>query len=679
MTDDLLDALPLALVVVDGGEIVEWNAAAALLYGHDRAAVIGASFEDLLFELSDRPQVAGLLAAAARGEAWDGDFRVSRRDGVLLVSAFRLAPLGGGRAAWLAVDRLDHALAEEERAVLLSAEHAARATAEEALALLEAVLAAAPVGIAVLDSSLRFTRANDALAAMTGLAVEAHRGRTLDEVMALPPEVTADLRRVLTTGRTLAGREVSGAPVAGPEMARHLVVNCYPVLDGERGVAGVGLTLIDITDRKQADAERIELLQRAEQAQHRLALLATASSVLTSTMNVNAMLERLARVLTPAAGDFCIIELIDPAGALEHLAVAHPDQMLADELRATILKHPFELTRRGPIAEVVASGRARLYQGGQLVDALEATSRHAEQLELNRSLGLTGAILAPIEARGVVLGVLGLSVTGDRSFSDDDVDLAVELAHRAALALGNAKAYEQERQVAETLQRALLPSALPEFAGVDIAVRYLTAADGVDVGGDWYDVIPLTPTCVGLVIGDVVGHDVRAASAMGQVRNALRAFVIDGTLDPMEAMARTDRMMDRLGLSLATGVLMVVDVAARTITWSNAGHPSPLLVRGARVNYLDGGRRLLLGGGWPSEAGAGTCEYVAGDTIVLYTDGLIERRGESITDGLDRLVRATRSGLRGSVAELGDHLLAEMVPRDDERDDDVALLVARFS
>lgn len=676
---DLLDALPLAVIVIDDERIVGWNAAAELLYGHERVAALGAGFVDLLFEPSDRRRVAELLATAQRGGSWEGDFRVCRRDGVLLVSEFRLAGVGRGRAAWLAIDRLDHAAAQEERAVLLSAEHAARATAEEALALLEAVLAAAPVGIAVLDPQLCFTRANDALAAMTGMAVADHRGQLFDEVMTMPPEVTADLRRVLTTGRSLASREVSGAAAARPDDLRHFVVNCYPVLEREGTVAGVGVTLIEITDRKRAEAERIVLLERAEQAQHRLALLATASSVLTSTMDVGSMLERLARVLAPSAADFCIIELIDQSGALENLAVAHQDAMVADELRATIVKQPFDLTRRGPIADVVASGRARLFTGSALGEALVATSRHSGQTRINQSLGLTGAILAPIEARGAVLGVLGLAVSAGRTFSDDDVDLAVELAHRAALALGNAKAYEQERHVAETLQRALLPSTLPPFAGVDVAVRYLTAADGVDVGGDWYDVIPLTDSCVGLVIGDVVGHDVRAASAMGQVRNALRAFVIDGSLDPMEAMARTDRLMDRLGLTLATGVLMVVDVQARTLSWANAGHPSPLLVRGARVRHLDDGRRLLLGGGWPSDTHPGHIDYVAGDTIVLYTDGLIERRGESLTDGLERLVHAAHSGLRGTVDELGDHLLAQMVPRDDQRDDDVALLVARFS
>ena len=676
--NDLLDALPLAVVVIDDGRIVEWNDAAELLYGHDRASVLGSNFLELLFEPSDRARASEIVATAQLA-GWDGNFRVARRDGVLLVSGFRLAPLGGNRAVWLAVDQLDHALAQEERAILLSAEHAARATAEEALALLEAVLAAAPVGIAVLDPFLRFSRVNGALAAITGVPVADHAGRSFDEIMSMPPEVIADLRRVLTTGRTILGREVSGSMPSRPGVERHFVVNSYPVLDGGGATAGVGITVIEITDRKRAEAERIELLARAEAAQHRLAVLATASSVLTSTMDVGSMLERLARVLTPAVADLCIIELIDGVGALEELAVSHSDAILADEIRSVILKQPFELTRRGPIADVVASGRARLYEGAALDDALTTTSRHPRQREINHSLGLSAAILAPIEARGVVLGVLGLSVTGDRGFSDDDVDLAVELAHRAALALGNARAYEQERRTAETLQRALLPSALPDFEGVEIAARYLAAADGVDVGGDWYDVISLTPGCVGLVIGDVVGHDVRAASTMGQVRNALRAFVIDGSLDPAQAMARTDRLMDRLGLSLATGVLVVVDVEARTLTWSNAGHPSPLLVSGARVRYLEEGRRLLLGGGWDSDVGAGTCSFSPGDTIVLYTDGLIERRGESITVGLDRLARAARSGLRGGVEELGDHLLSELVPREAERDDDVALLVTRFN
>ena len=676
--DQLLDSLPVAIVVIDDGRVASWNHAAELLYGRARTEVVGQPVLEVLFDESDAAEVEALFDQARAGTTWEGDFRVHGRDGAHLVSAFRLVPISDGRLAWLAIDSADQKLAEEERAVLLSAEHAARATAEDALALLEAVLTAAPVGIAVLDPDLRYLRVNDSLAAMNGIDVAGHLGRGVDEVFSAAAEVIADLRRVLTTGRTVLGREVSGSTPAQPGVPRHFIVNSYPVVDAEGRIAGAGMIVVEITDRKRAEAERIELLARAELAQHRLAVLATASSVLTSTMEVDSLLERLARVLVPAVADCCIIELINPAGDLHDVVVSHTDRMVADEIRDAIMKEPIDLTRPGPIADVVNSARARFYEGDNLTAALHATSRHPQQLALNQSLGLTGAILAPIEARGVVLGVLGLSVMGGgRELTEGDLDLAVELAHRAALAVGNARAFEQERRVAETLQRALLPSTLPSFAGIDVAVRYIAAVDGVDVGGDWYDVIPLTPECVGLVIGDVVGHDVRAASAMGQVRNAMRAFVVDGVLDPADAMQRTDRLMDRLGLSLATSVLAIIDVAARALTWSNAGHPAPLLISDREVRLLEDGRRLLLGGGWPTEAEVGTAQLRPGDTVVLYTDGLVERRGESIVDGFERLTLAARSGAALGAEELCDHLVRELLVADARQDDDVALLVAR--
>jgi serine phosphatase RsbU (regulator of sigma subunit)/anti-sigma regulatory factor (Ser/Thr protein kinase) len=287
-------------------------------------------------------------------------------------------------------------------------------------------------------------------------------------------------------------------------------------------------------------------------------------------------------------------------------------------------------------------------------------------------------VIVPIEARGEVLGVLILSTEGDRGLDDDDLDLAVEIAHRAALAVGNARTFQQEHQIAETLQRALLPATVPVVAGLDVAVRYVAATDGASVGGDWYDVLAFDDDTTGLVVGDVVGHDIAASTSMGQLRTALRVYAWEERGRPATALARVDRLVDGLGLGCATCVLGVVDLAASTFTWSNAGHPPPLLLRDGQARFLDDGSGVLLG----ATAGAGAAEATTtlqeGDVLVLYTDGLVERRGESLHAGFERLALAAVEAGTDDAEVLCEALLEALVPASASRDDDVAILVARI-
>jgi PAS domain S-box-containing protein len=667
----LLESLPLAVVVVADGMVLAWNPAAEILYGHPAAEAVDRRFTDLLCDPADAGAAEGILATAASGGVWEGDFRIQRRDGALLVTSFRatsiLVPPARQAVLWVGTDRMDQRRAEEERAVLLSAEHAARTTAEEALALLEAVLAAAPVGIAVFDLDLRFVRVNAALAAINGVQPDDHLGRRIDDVVSMPADVTADLRRVLATGRTLLGREVTGETPAEPGARRHFVLNYYPVLTAGGVIAGAGVTVSEVTQAKRAAVERAELLARAEAAQHRLAVLVTASTVLTSTMEVAELLDRLARVLAPGVGDLCVLELVDPTGAVGHVAVSEQDRGSGRDLAETLGGSRIDLNSTGVVAEVIRTGRPRMLRGREL-----------ERFGAAGRLDLRSAIVAPVEVRNQVFGVLCLATTGTRELNDEDVDLVVEVAHRAALAVRNAQAFAQERQVAETLQRALLPAEVPAVPGLEIAVRYLAATAGVEVGGDWYDVVPFPSGQTGLVIGDVVGHDVRAASAMGQLRNALRAYVMVDDADPGATLVRVDRLVNHLDLTLATCILMIIDAEAGTATWSNAGHPPPLLVRGDDVSFLDDGHHVILGAGGRERGAPGRLQLIDADTLILYTDGLIERRTESLGTGFERLAKAARSSPELTAGDLCDHLIAELVPTEQERDDDIAILVARY-
>jgi PAS domain S-box-containing protein len=692
----VLDALPMAVVVVDGAyRIRRWNTAAETLYGRTRTEVMDASMLEVLFDRDDRPAAAARFAVVAGGGRWEGDCRVRGRDGALLVSSFRLVATGESSFAWIATDVTDQGLAEQERMVLLSAEHAARATAEEALGLVEAIVSSAPVAIAVFDTELRYVRVNDAYAELSGVVAADHIGGRLGEVVPVQDEVRADLHRVATTGRTILGRQVS---VTGPGATtlRYFTVSYFPVRGASGALVGAGLAAVEISELKRAEAERSALLDRAEKAQRRLSVLATASAVLTSTMDLHELLGRLARVLTPAAADWCIIELFGERGQVEHLAVSHRDRVAADRLEA--------LLRAGPSAagaETAPAGDPGAAAGDPAAPGGDPTPSLAR---LVAELGLPGpprlrsgrpgagdggpggggsSVVAPIESRGQTLGVLILATDGRPALGGEDLDLALELAHRAALAVGNARAYEQERRVAETLQRALLPTRAPAVAGLDLGVRYVAATDGASVGGDWYDVLPFDHGRTGLVVGDVIGHDISASTAMGQLRSALRAYAYEEHSSPAATLGRLDRVWDSLGLTYATCTFGVFDADASEFRWSNAGHPPPLLVRAGRASLLDEGTGVWLGVTSGAVIGEATVVLEPGDLLVMYTDGLVERRGESLDAGLARLGATAERVVDGTAALGGvegfcDALLTAMVPATAAREDDVAILVARI-
>jgi len=520
-------------------------------------------------------------------------------------------------------------------------------------------------------------RVNDAYAAMSGVPAAAHVGTPLGDVTPLHPEVGADLRRVVTTGRTILGRQIKHAAGAASGDERYFTASCFPVRTTTGSLAGAGLTLVEITQAKRDEAERAALLERAEAAHQRLSVLATASTVLTSTMELDQLLTRLARVLTPTAADWCVIELLDAAGTVEHVSVSHRDEVAAEDLAAVLRANPIALDADGPVAQVVRTGQAFLASPGSIEAALRQAARDRGQPDLASRFSLRSGAVVPIKARGTVHGVLILSTDGDRLFDDDDLDLAVEIAHRAALAVSNARAFQQEHQIAESLQRALLPATVPSVPGLQLAVRYLAATVGASVGGDWYDVLAFGDGATGIVVGDIVGHDIAASTSMGQLRSVLRAFAVEDHVTPSAALARVDRLFDGLGLPYATCVLGVLDPSRSTLRWSNAGHPPPLLLRDGTATFLTEGSGVLLG----VTAGEGlreaSTELREGDLLVLYTDGLVERRGESLERGLDRLATAAVSAAVDDAESLCDALLESLVPTLATREDDLAILVAR--
>jgi GAF domain-containing protein len=290
-----------------------------------------------------------------------------------------------------------------------------------------------------------------------------------------------------------------------------------------------------------------------------------------------------------------------------------------------------------------------------------------------REKGLRSLLGVPLLIGGRVVGVLHVGSLTTRRFTDDEVSLLQLAADRAALAIEQARHYEQ-RRLAEALQRRLLPRARPEGLEADIASQYLPAS-GTSVGGDWHDVFVLAERRLGMVIGDVAGHGITAAAAMAQLRTALRAYALEGH-PPVVVVDRVNRLMGSLGPHMMTTlVFVVVDPAAGSMEFVNAGHPPPLLIPASGPpRFLTRPLGPVLGMGIEAAARSGTQPVSTGDIVLLYTDGLVERRTETLDVGLERL-RSLADGIH-DVDELSDAILDHLVPR--AHGDDIAFIAARL-
>jgi PAS domain S-box-containing protein len=288
--------------------------------------------------------------------------------------------------------------------------------------------------------------------------------------------------------------------------------------------------------------------------------------------------------------------------------------------------------------------------------------------------GITSMLGVPLIAHDKVIGVIEVGVRAPRQLGPDDVDLLRLTADRVALAIEHVRAYGREHRIAETLQRSLLPQTLPSLPGVALAGRYLPAASEAEVGGDWYDAIGLTGGRVLLVMGDVSGKGLAAASTLGALRNAIRAYALEDH-GPAQIATRLNQFVlaEPSREHMATLVLAVFDPVDAELSWVNAGHPPPLtLSADGTPHYLGGARSVPLGVLAFPNYEQETVTLKPGGAVVLYTDGLVERRAESIDLGLDRLSNAA-AGSPLEAEALCDRLLHAALPTG-ATSDDVALL-----
>ena len=283
----------------------------------------------------------------------------------------------------------------------------------------------------------------------------------------------------------------------------------------------------------------------------------------------------------------------------------------------------------------------------------------------------------PLIVSGRTLGSLTISFDASHDFAPDERSLLVGVSGLIAQTLARARLRESERSLAAELQDQLLPRALPELEGVTASARYLTATDGMGVGGDWYDLLELPGRRIGMVIGDVQGHNMRAAAVMGQLRSALRAYAAEGH-EPAAVLSRTNRMMSDLDPSLfATCAYLVLDLWSGVATLSLAGHPPPML-RSAdgRVTPLEAPVGAPLGVAPEVEYGHHEVVLAQGDVVALFTDGLVEDARRSLDEGLALVARTLRESPVDDLDQLADKLMSEATT-ESGRSDDVAVLVVR--
>jgi len=526
------------------------------------------------------------------------------------------------------------------------------------------VLEAMPSGFLSLDTNWRFTVLNAAAERLLGHLRTELLGRTIWEAF---PDVVGNVfettyRRAVETALPQTLEAYYPAP-----LDTWFEVLCWPSPDG------LSLYFSDITARVEAD-------RREARTAARLALVARVSQALT-VGDTHDVLQRLPQLLVPALADSCIVTEIGPDGRARDLSSWHVEEHRRPALDAYARVRLVDLPPHAPFARALRTGVPELLTAETIA---KVPVNSAARVHLD-ALGPPRGSVHPLRARGQVIGALTLLSSPDRPLDPEEETTAQEIADRLGTALESSRVSRVRTQLAEDVQRSLLTEP-PEPNHVQVVVRYLPASEAARVGGDWYDAFLQPNGSTMIVIGDVVGHDTQAAAAMGQLRSLLRGIAAYSGAGPAEVLRGLDAAMQILQVhTLATAAVArfeqtpaEVERGVTRMVWANAGHPPPLILHTDGSHELLGGKRgdLLLGVDPTTRRGEQVTELDRGATVLLYTDGLIERPDADIDAGLARLTAAATELTSASLDELCDGLITRLV--NGHPTDDVALVAIRL-
>jgi PAS domain S-box-containing protein len=678
------------------GVITTWNPAAERLYGYSAEEAIGEPIR-LIIPDDRAGEEKEILARILDGERIEHyETERARKDGRRVPVSLAVSPIHEGGeivgASVVARDMSERMVRRERAARLqeLTSALAREAEPDEAITVL---LSQGPSAIGADAATLGLL---DDTGERIVLADEVgHSPEAIAEWRSFPLEAELPICVAVRERAPIwsASRQdlIERFPAMAEQSLRFAALAVLPLVAEGRAFGAVSFSFVEprqlgdedraftgaIVQQAANTLERARVFEAERRTRERLSFVAVASQVLSEQLDVERTLERLADVSVRLLSDWCAIDIAQPDGTVENLVIEHVDRSKAELAREFRRRYPSDPEASRGVGRVIRTGEPELYE--RVTDEiLREASSSDEHLAMTRELGLASAMIVPLIVRGRALGAITFaSADPERLFAPEDLELAQDLARRAALAMDTSALYHREHETALTLQRALLPGGLPEVEGVELAGRYLPAGVGLEVGGDWYDVIESTEGRLEVVIGDVAGRGVHAAAVMGRLAMALRAYVVEGR--PVEdAVAGLDRLMKQSDPSqMATLLELSLEPASGRVRYVRAGHPPGL------VRMPDGEVAELAGEGSPPLGPLQEPRFVAnettlptGSTLLLYTDGLIERRQLDLKVGVEWLKEAFAAAPEGPesvVDAIARAVDAEHLP------DDVALLAVRRS
>ena len=543
---------------------------------------------------------------------------------------------------------------------------------------LEAVLANLAEAITVVDNRGRTVFANQAAADLLGFPTpeeltHARPGMVMPNFIVLDEHGRELDLECMPARRLFRGEQVEPLLVRNIVRAtgeeRWLIVRSSPIRDPE-------------TERIDYVVNVFENITEVKRAQLAERFMAEASRVLASSMDYGETLQRVARLAVPQLADWCAVDLLDERGKIERVAVHHADpRKLELAERLDRLHHPATDEPVG-VPDVIRTGEARIYNDIQ-PEALAAYAHNSEHLELLSAIGATAVIIVPmIGATGALGAITLVSSESERRLTAADLGVAERLGRRAGTAVENARLYTERTRIAHTLQRALLPESLPEVPGAEIEARYCAAGELNEVGGDFYDVFEHGADSWMLVIGDVCGKGSRAAGVTALARHTLRAASMGGqsSTEMLQTLHRALRRQPP-GADLCTTCLVVMtpDSERLRLTVTLAGHPPPMLIDAGGKARPIGRAGTLLGVFDPIDVAEREEELRAGETLLLYTDGIPEagHSGEALGErGVIELCRRAPQLTLAGLLECIEHAALEHAKG--SLRDDLALLGMRM-